>query len=266
MARPSNGSTQVTTTKPGALAPIDFGDDVGKGFEGAGREAYAIPFLAILQSNSPQCKKSEGAYIKGAEEGMFFNTVANEVYSGEEGILVIPAAFQQTYVEWGTREKGGGFIQEHDYLAGGSLIKNTRRDDKNRNILSNGHQLNDTRNHYLLYQDSDGHWQPILMSLTSTGIKFSRNWMTTMQRLAQNHRAPMYGLVFRMTTEAHSNDKGSWFGPHVEFVKLVDDAGAYAAAKAFNKQVAEGLVRSSPREADDDPRGGASSETNPDDI
>ena len=60
-------------------------EDSGSGFEETSAESFAIPFLSILQSGSPQCKKSDGAYIKGAEEGMLFNSVTGDMY-GEEGV------------------------------------------------------------------------------------------------------------------------------------------------------------------------------------
>lgn len=257
-----SGATAVATRPTTSLAHVDFGADAGQGFENAGREAFAIPFLAILQSGSPQCKRSESAYIKGAEEGMWYNTASQEVYNGDEGIRVIPANFNQTFVEWGLREKGGGFIMEHDYITGSAMKKSTHRDDKGRDILSNGNALNDHRNHYLLYE-ADGIWQPILMSLTSTGIKFSRNWMLQMQRLSQQHRAPTFGLIFRLTTVAQSNDKGTWYTPQATFDSLVTDVEVYEAAKLFYKQVQAGSVKTGQR---DEPTAAAGSINNPDEF
>ena len=54
---------------------IPFDDDMlsqGTGLEEATADDYAIPFLRILQSMSPQLKKSDGKFIAGAEEGSFF--------------------------------------------------------------------------------------------------------------------------------------------------------------------------------------------------
>lgn len=227
---------------------IDFGKDAGAGFEGADRDSYAIPFLTILQSMSPQCKKSDGAYIKGAEEGMLYNTVSNDLFDSEEGTEIIPCAFTRTFVEWNTREAGGGFVAEHDVVAGKSLITSARRDDKGRDILPNKHQLNDTRNHYVLVKDADGNWQPALITMTSTQIRASKNFMSMMQRLAAVHRAPMFGMVFKVTTTPQSNDKGSWYGWQFEFDRIVDDSDAYVSAKAFHEQVKAGAVKTQPRD------------------
>lgn len=235
--------------KTAVSTAINFGADAGSGFEGAGREAFAIPFLTILQSGSPQCKKSDGAYIKGAEEGMLFNSVTQELFASDDGVEVIPCAFTQTFVEWNLRESGGGLIAEYDSLAGASLRAQCRRDDKNREILPNGHQLNDTRNHYVLFKDGDGHWQPAIMSLTSTQIRASKTWMTTMQGICTTQKAPMFALRFQVTTSPQQNDKGTWYGFSFEHLGLIEDAEVYAKAKTFYEQARSGAVKTQPRES-----------------
>jgi hypothetical protein len=243
----------ATTKGSNVPATINYAADAGAGFEGAGREAYAIPFLVILQSLSPQCKKSDPAYIKGAEEGDIYNSVSGELYAAGEGVRIIPCGYAQTFVEWITREKGGGFVAEHDPVSGAALRAKATRDDKSRDILPNGHQLNDTRNHYVLVEDSDGNWQPALLSLTSTQIKASRLFMSNMQRICSTNKLPMYALVYRFTTQAQKNDKGAWFGAVFEHESYVEDANAYAAAKAFNEQVRSGAVKTQPRDAAPNP-------------
>jgi hypothetical protein len=255
-ASPSKAAPQQTAVAVAAKKAVgpafDFGADAGAGFEGAGREAYAIPFLVILQSGSPQCKRSDGAYIKGAEEGMILNTVTNELFN--EPVDVIPCAYTQTFIEWGLREQGGGFIAEYDNAAGQALKSNARRDDKNRDILPNGHQLNDTRNHYVLFKDGEGYWQTAMMSMHSTQIKSSRNWMTAMQNLATVHKAPMYALVFKVGTSAQSNDKGTWYGYTFTFDHLVteeeDAEDVYEKAKAFWQSARSGQVKTQSRDAE----------------
>ena len=36
-------------------------------------EDFAIPFIRVLQSNSPQVNKQKGEYVEGAEVGKLFN-------------------------------------------------------------------------------------------------------------------------------------------------------------------------------------------------
>ena len=76
--------------------------NAGKGLQNVSNDDITIPRLAIIQSGSPQRKKKDEKYIEGAEEGMIFNTVTNEVY---EKIEVIPCGYRKTYVEWVPRDK-----------------------------------------------------------------------------------------------------------------------------------------------------------------
>ena len=84
---------------------IPFDDDLlseGTGLEEASAGDYAIPFLRVLQSMSPQLKKSDGKYIQGAEEGNLFNTVSEAVYDGTEGVTIIPCAYKKKFIELGS--------------------------------------------------------------------------------------------------------------------------------------------------------------------
>lgn len=221
-----------------------FADDANAGFEEAGANAYAIPFLQVLQSGSPQCKKSDGAYIKGAEEGMFYNTVTQEVFSGEDGLIVIPCHYTQRFIEWKTRESGGGFVGEH--LPTDPCVGTTKKDDKGRDLLPNGNTLVDTRNHYVLIVGQDGSLSPALLAMSSTQSKVSRQWMSKMQGIkiknsaGQFVTAPMSSRKYKLTTVAKSNDKGSWFVPNVELAGIVEDAAEYQAAADFRNAVRSG--------------------------
>ncbi len=240
-------STEVAV-KP-EMAPTVLGtqflEDAGAGFEEAGATAYAIPFLQMLQSGSPQCKKSDGAYISGAEEGKFFNTVTQELYDGGEGIVVIPCHFTNRFNEWKTRESGGGFVTEH--MVGTQPA--TTKDSKGRDIAENGNVIADTRNHYVLICNADGTLTPAILSLTSTQLKKSRQWMSKMQGFkirkpdGSFDTAPMSSRKYRLTTVPESNDKGSWFGLKVELEGLVEDAAEYNEAAKFRQAIRSGTAK-----------------------
>jgi hypothetical protein len=232
-----------------------FAEDANAGFEEAGASAYAIPFLQVLQSGSPQCKKSDGAYIKGAEEGMFYNTVTQEIFSGEDGIVVIPCHYTQRFVEWKTRESGGGFVAEH--LPSDDIVNTTSKDDKGRDMLPNGNVLVDTRNHYVLIVGQDGMLSPALIALSSTASKVSRQWMSKMQGIKIKNAAgvfvtaPMSSRKYKITTVPKSNDKGSWFVPNVELIGIVEDVAEYNAAMDFRNAVRSGTAQVKHEQAED---------------
>lgn len=242
----AKAETAVAVQEETNTAMVAQSEDSGSGFEETSAESFAIPFLSILQSGSPQCKKSDGAYIKGAEEGMLFNSVTGDMY-GEEGVEVIPCHYSHRYIEWKLREAGGGFVGE--YLPNDPIVGTTVRDDKGRNMLDNGNQLSDTRNHYVLVRTKNG-LTPAIMSLSSSQLKMSKKWMSMMQgqkikdpTTCMFNVAPMFSSVYKVTTVPLSNDKGSWFGYDFALVGKVTDASEYAEAKAFNHAVKAGQTK-----------------------
>jgi len=126
---------------------VDFSQDADQGFEEADSDAYSIPFVRILQSGSPQCKKSDGAYIAGAEEGMLLNVATNSLM---DSIRVIPCHYRRTFVEWVPQDQGGGFVAEFTADAGKELALTLDEDYR----LPNGHELTDTRMHYCIDADT----------------------------------------------------------------------------------------------------------------
>jgi hypothetical protein len=49
--------------------------------------------------------------------------------------------------------------------------------------------------------------------------------------------------MYRLTTQAESNDKGKWFGWEVERTGPVESSALYAAAKAFAQSVGAGDIK-----------------------
>lgn len=243
-------STEIALRQAQELAAFEAQqlEEAGSGFEEATSDSYAIPFLQVLQSGSPQCKKSDGRYIEGAEEGMIFNTVTQELFDGEKGLRIVPCHYAQRMVEWKPRDSGGGFVGEH--LPTNPIVSTTYKDDKNRDVLPNGNNLVDTRNHYVLVLGEDGSITPALLAMSSTSIKTSRQWMSKMQGIKIKGpngfvTAPMHSREYLLTTSARSNDKGSWFVPDVKLDSILTDKSIYQAAQEFRDAIRAGKVRSS---------------------
>ena len=246
---------QVAEKQNTALALAgQFEEDADGGFETADSSAYAIPFLTILQAGSPQVKKSDGAYIKGAEEGMLFNTVTRQVLGGAAGVVVIPCAYKRTFIKWAARDSGGGFKGE--LPPSDPQVQAGVTDPDGRMIDGDGNLLSDTRTHYVLVLDDKGGYQPAVISLSSTQIKKSRQWMSKMNGIKLirpsdgTHYTPaMFSHTYRITTGPESNDKGSWFGLKVETLGAVESAELYRAAKAFRDAVSSGEAKEQPQQA-----------------
>jgi hypothetical protein len=259
---PAKGSTAVTKVGKKALASPD---DMAM-FEELSREAQptferedlAIPFLRILQDLSPQVKKKDEGYVPGAEPGKFYNTVTKELYDGEDGILVVPVYHTPSVTEWKTREKGGGLVKDHG--ADRSILKQTTRDDKNRDMLPNGHQVTLAAMYYLFLVDPEtGRYRQVAFPLQGTQLKKAKAWNTSMQMWEEPKSdgtgtfspAMFYG-VYRLTSAYESNDKGSWYGVNIvredAVPNLPNGWKLFQEALAFHKAAKAGEVKTRPVE------------------
>lgn len=220
---------------------LDFSADAGAGMEGADKDSFALPFLAILQGLSPQMETVEGAKI-----GLYINTITNRLSAT---IDVVPVAFQRRYLEWAPREKGGGFRGSHDVFEIES--KNYVRNEKGQIINEAGNMLKDTRIHYVLVLGEDGTFSPAIISMSSTQIKKSKRWLSMIQNVqmkdssGRTFNPPAFSHIYTMSSLKESNDSGTWYGFSVAMKKQVDDGRLYAAAKALNAQVASGEITAS---------------------
>lgn len=180
----------------------------GMGFEGADKDSFAIPFLRILQPTSPQIDEEGPAYVDGAKAGMFLNTVTDQLLG--KAITIIPIHYTRDFVEW--QPNRGGFVKSHGNDPA-VLQRIVSIDDNNNSILDNGNTIQDTRNHFVLIAEMP-ELGPIILSLTSTGIRHSKKWMSLMTALRipnSSKAAPMFAGVWTIETVRNSNDDGTWY-------------------------------------------------------
>jgi hypothetical protein len=233
----------------------DMAADAGMGLEGADKDSFAIPFIAMLQGLSPQLET-----VDNAKPGLFINTITNEVF---KEVMVVPCAYQRRYLRWAPRDAGGGYKGDYSPIdvETGKLLNVERSDDGRLRI--DGDELKDTRNHFVLVQSSTGVWQPALLSLSSTQIKKSKRWMSLIQGIelrtpqGKPFTPPSFSHVYKLTGIKEENAKGSWWGINVEVVDPVSDQELYMKAREFSKQVAAGDVKVSEPVAEAVDEGGA---------
>jgi hypothetical protein len=232
-----------------AVIAEEFEEFAALGMDQIRSEDMSIPFMRILAQLSPQVNKRDGAYVEGAEAGMIYNTVANEVYDGEKGVLVIPCYYNRRYVEWKPREKGGGYVNSYD--VDDKIVNTTYRDDRGNDVLPNGNLLTNTAQFFVLLMADDGMPQRCLITMTSTQLKKARKWVTQMQsRTAMGKNGmfvlPMMSQVYRLRTVEERNDKGSWFGweiSHERSLDLAEEKPVFDLGVSFSKSVRAGEVK-----------------------
>lgn len=219
----------------------------GQGFEDTDKDAFAIPFLRILQSNSPQVNEDEASYIQGAKAGIFFNTITRKLYNKE--MTIIPVHYNRDFVEWLPERKG--FVQSHGNDPA-ILERVVEIDDKNNSILDNGNIIQDVRNHFVLLAD-EIEAGPIIFSLAKSGIKHSKKWMTLMNNLlipGKKKAAPMFSGIWRAWTLLNKNDDGSWYQVGDDSVTAIEFDGWVNKEQLDAATAARKLLMSGKAQAD----------------
>lgn len=239
------GGKDVALRQTGSsLATVDFGDDAGAGLEDMSREEQIIPFIRILQTNSPQVWDEDAKTgTPGVKAGMFFNTATGETYDGgTKGLLFVPVSRDHNFVEFTPRNLGGGFVgvrSEDDPLvlelraAQGQFGKlangTTKRDNEGQPL--DGTEITESYYLYgLLLEENEPQIEGetfaydtalasrVMLGFTSTQIKKYKGWVSRMDNFkylggdGKAKKPPMWAHVWRMTTTPEQNKKGKFRG------------------------------------------------------
>lgn len=239
-------SKHVAVKENTAMAcAINFEMDAGAGMEAAKAADFAIPFLGVIQSLSPQRNKQKSEYIPGANEGQIFNSINGELFDGEEGITVLPCKMVRTWIEWNVREEGGGLCAIHESPDGIQTVRDDRGRDRviDENGEMTGRQLSDTFSFYVLAQTKAGTWNEAVINMSSTQLKKAKRWNTMiMQNLSTSANGvsfvlPMYSTFYHLTTVPESNDQGAWHGWSIAKGGMIEDEALYSKGKRFSESV-----------------------------
>ncbi|HBP65139.1 MAG TPA: hypothetical protein DD730_12890, partial [Desulfosporosinus sp.] len=214
---------------------------------------YAIPFMTILQSLSPQLKRGSG--VEGAEVGALFNTVTKEVIDGEKGVIAIPCAYQKSWIEWKTRETGGGFVKQHTTE---DIMRSTTPNVKGDNLLPNGNMVVPTANYYIIVIRDNGAPETVVLSMTKTQLTKAKKWNSIMSAIKLTgakglYTPPMFSHKYRLTTHEEEKNSFAWYAWEISNAGKLDAANAqdvalYALAKKLNEEVEKGLLKAKPQE------------------
>ena len=223
-----------------------FSADSGFGFEEVSQSDLQIPFLRILQALSPQLKKSDAAFIAGASQGDIFNTVTNNIWAADDGVVVLPVFFQMKFLEFVPRNQGGGFLGE--LLAGSADVSSAVRDkDSGMELLTNGNELVRTAQHYIKIVHEDGSLESAIVDMKKTQLKKSRLWLSLMMMQKRNGSTlPSFAKTYRLKSVEDGNDKGSWGSWSIALEGDVMSIEAYREAKEMHGRITSGELSISP--------------------
>lgn len=246
---PEPGTAVAERREGGALATAEDIAALGAfaGFDDIGRDDVAIPFLIILQSNSPQLEPGNAQYIEGARQGEILQTVTKE---RRQSLLVVVADYKRSFIEWVPRVKGGGFRgetgKESETLFNARLNRETGKAR-----LENGNDLSDTRSFFVLTSDQTEEGTPAIapamVSMASTQVKVAKGWMNLLLNYVppgqKPGKFPPWAAIYKLSTVINKNEKGTWHGWRVERVGFNRIPELRDAAAAFHQQIRAGVVK-----------------------
>ncbi|WQY99607.1 hypothetical protein [Acinetobacter phage pB23] len=194
MAKAQN---EVATQESGLAVP-DFLKGMmndNRGSEDVGADDIVIPRLELVQSLSKCRKKTDPAYIAGAEEGMLYNSVTRELYG--ESVMVVPVTFKKEFLLWREQDLGGGF-------GGAYSTEGEAHDAKAAQEKPDEWEIVDTAQHFCLLIQEGQDPQEIVISMSKSKGKCSRKW-NSMVRL---NGGPRFSRVYEVVGIGDQNSAG----------------------------------------------------------
>lgn len=268
MAKEKAASTDVAATEaklPVAVAnPFEgTGIKANAGFEEVDSSDIIIPFLRALQPLSPQLDESKPKYLPDAKKGQLVITGLNKLFDGKEGVYFIPVYYQKIWNQWKLRDQGGGLVAVHK---NNTLMSETIRDDKGRDILPDGTQLVQHSNLYAVLVDTvNKEMTPVMISAATTQLKYMKGLITLLQSF-QKRGFPMMANFCKVGTILETNEKGSWYSFQFERLGLLQEIdeqlgmGGWLTAPEtiqnlvdFHKNCVAGMVKADKDEEEFDP-------------
>ena len=242
-------SNEVAVKKEaGAVAAINIEQFGDAGFENVDSKSLALPFLKVLGQLSPQVTQGDSQFIAEARPGMIYNTVTDELYDGQKGIIVIPCYYKLEYIEWRDREKGA-VAPVNVYPADSDIISKTTRGDDGKDRLENGNYIEETASHYVMVVEAEKS-STALITMKSTQRKKSKKWNSMMMSLRAKRKdgkgffkpAP-FTQQYSLKTVLEKNNLGSWYGWEIEHIGQVESEDTIKAAFEFYESCKKGAVR-----------------------
>lgn len=175
----------------------DYLKQGNRGAENVGTEDMIVPRIELIQALSPVRKKSDPAYIEGAEEGMLYNNVTRALYGTE--VVVIPVYYTKQFLVWKDRKLGGGGSNGFR----GAFATEAAARDAIAQLAEEGLDVADTAQHFVLVRNGED-WQEAVVSMSKSKIKVSKRWNSLMRLTNTDSFSRAYKLSSTVETNARN--------------------------------------------------------------
>lgn len=176
----------------------------GQGAEKFGAGDIKIPFIKILTKGCPETEEQNPAYVVGAKNGMFMNTLTKFLYGPKIEVIVVD--YEKLWVCWGPDR--GGFKGRHKpgtiEVVGSPFDEDGMRDME-------GNKVVETMNYYILIKDHLEEGLAVL-ALSSSGLSHAQVWNSymLMTKLDSGKQCPTFGSFWELELQYNQNKNGTW--------------------------------------------------------
>jgi len=210
----------------------DFMKQGNRGAENVGTDDMIIPRIELIQALSPVRKKSDPAYIEGAEEGMLYNNVTRTLYGTE--VTVVPVYYTKQFLVWKDRKAGGGGSNGFR----GAFASKELADRAIAELAEEALEVSDTAQHFVLVRNGDD-WQEAVISMAKSKVKVSKRWNSLMRLSNTDSFSRAYKLS--ATTETNARNE-SYFNFNVAALGFVNKE-LYERAEKLYETIRTGAVK-----------------------
>lgn len=201
-----------------AVANYDYGDLSGTGYEEVTNDDLVIPFLNVLQANSPQVED-----LDNAKAGMFYNTTTQELLDGDKGFVFQPIYNTKAFVEWVPRDKGGNGAPVTQYDPDSNEVKEAiaaNGGSKYGGLSIGENSLIETHYVYGFVLDEKGKEIKdfVVLSFSSTKIGPKNKWIQALRTVGKG--IPLCANRTIIKSIKQKNEKGSFY--NVTFTPLTN--------------------------------------------
>jgi hypothetical protein len=231
----AKAETQAISKRESFIAEGDV-----TGTEGITADELRLPRLSIAQGLSDQIIKGSSKYIKGLELTEMFNDLSGENYHNGP-IEFVVAKRDVKRIEFIPRSEGGG-VRDLDVPPNDPRCQWTVEDGKK--VPPKATKFTEF---VILMLKEDAAPEPIMLSIKDTN-KWNRQAAGDLSSWIKFARKPIYAGLYRISSKAEKNSKGTFGIPVVEKVTLLDNPDVddatweknriiYEYAKAFSKEL-----------------------------
>lgn len=210
----------------------DFMKQGNRGAENVGTDDMIIPRIELIQALSPVRKKSDSAYIDGAEEGMLYNNVTRALYGTE--VTVVPVYYSKQYLVWKDRKMGGGGSNGYR----GAFANEALARDAIAALGEEGLEVSDTAQHFVLVRNGND-WQEAVISMSKSKVKVSKRWNSLMRLTNTDSFSRAYKLSSTVETNARNE---SYFNFNITALGFVNKE-LYDRAEKLYETIRTGGVK-----------------------